>query len=305
MVVAPNLKRRSMTVLIAVGAGLIVAVVLIRVLENPLIFFPPRYPEGFDPPPQSYGLRPEEVWINAADGVRLNAWFFPAANSHKVLLCFHGNAENIGYGLSRTKVLLRLGANILALDYRGYGKSEGAPDEAGVYRDAEAAYRYLTETRGFDPRNIVIYGQSLGGAVAVDLASRRGCGGLIVESSFTSVREMARRVLLIPFLEYAARSRFDSLVKIAAVRAPILIIHGRRDEVVPFSMGRKLFEAAPEPKWFFPVEGAGHNDVLIVGGEECLTRLKSLIEAAPAAPATTAVPEPESVPIQSGGTGSH
>jgi len=288
-----------MTILIAVGAGLIVAVVLIRVLENRLIFYPPHYPDGFVPP-QSYGLHPEEIWISAEDGVKLNAWYFPGANSPRALLCFHGNAENIGYGLSRIKVLSRLGTNILALDYRGYGKSEGSPDEVGIYRDADAAYRYLVEARGFEPQNIVIYDQSLGGAVAIDLASRRACGGLIVESAFTSVREMARRVLVIPFLEYAAKSRFDSVTKIAAVRAPILVIHGASDEVIPFSMGQKLYEAAPEPKWFFPVERAGHNDVFIVGGEEYLARMKSLIEATPAA--TVAVSEPEGISIQSGVT---
>jgi len=300
MVVSPNLKRRSMTVLIAVGAGLIVAVVLIRFLENRLIFFPPRFPEGFDPLPQSYGLPPEEVWISAADGIRLNAWFFPVPDSPKVLLCFHGNAENIGFGLSRTKVLSRLGVNIFAIDYRGYGKSEGSPDEPGVYRDGEAAYRYLVEVRGFEPQNIVLYGQSLGGAVAIDLASRRTCGGLIVESTFTSIREMARRVLRIPLFEYAVKSRFDSATKIAAVRAPILVIHGTRDEVIPFSMGRRLFEAAPEPKQFFTVEGAGHDDVFIVGGEDYLKRMKSLIEATPPAMADTAAAKPGGIIIQPG-----
>jgi len=117
----------------------------------------------------------------------------------------------------------------------------------------------------------------LGGAVAIDLASRRECGGLIVESSFTSGRAMARRMFLIPLLEYVPKSRFDSLAKIAAVRAPILIVHGTRDEVVPSSMGQRLYEAAPEPKWFFAIKGAGHNDVLEVGGELYLKRVKHFL----------------------------
>jgi len=169
--------------------------------------------------------------------------------------------------LEHLKALSRLGAGILALDYRGYGKSEGSPEEAGLYRDADAAYRYLGEQRKVDPRSIVIYGHSLGGAVAVDLASRHECGGLIVESSFTSGREMARRMFLIPFLEYVPRTRYDSILKIPRVRAPILIVHGTRDEVIPFEMGKKLFEAAPEPKFFFPVPGGGHDDILEKGGE--------------------------------------
>lgn len=265
-----------MSLALGLGAGLLLMVVAIRLLENRFIFFPPRYPEGFEPP-ANYGLKPEEVWISASDGVKINAWFFPGSSSPKVLLCFHGNAENIGYGLPRMKTLSRLGVNLLAVDYRGYGKSEGSPDEQGVYRDAEAAHRFLIEAKRFEPKNIIIYGQSLGGAVAIDLASRRECGGLVVESSFTSGRDMARRMFRIPLLEYVPKSRFDSISKISKVRAPVLIIHGTQDEVIPFSMGERLSQAAPEPKWFLRVEGAGHNDVFVVGGEKYLAHLRTLL----------------------------
>ncbi len=269
-----------MNFIIAVVAGLMVAVIFVRLLENRLTYFPPRYPEGFAPP-ENYGLHAEEVWVTASDGVKLNAWFFPNAEAPKVLLYLHGNAENMGYGLGRMKLLSRLAVNLMALDYRGYGKSEGKPDEAGVCRDAEAAYRYLIESRGFTAKDIIVHGQSLGGAVAIDLASRHECGGLIVESSFTSAREMARRMLLIPFLEYAVRSRFNSLAKISRVGAPVLIIHGTRDDVVPFSMGQKLYQAAREPKRFWAVEGAGHNDLMVVGGESYLDQLRWLAGATP------------------------
>jgi hypothetical protein len=269
-------REFAMVTGLGIAMGLVVAVLVIRVLEKHLIYSPPRYPEGFANP-ASYGLRLEEVWIATEDGLRLNAWFLRAPSSPKVLLMFHGNAENIGYGLRRLRVFARLGVNVLALDYRGYGKSEGSPDEAGIYRDAEAAYRYLTEIRQFQPKNIVVYGQSLGGAVAIDLASRHACGSLIVESSFTSGREMARRAFRIPLLEYAIKSHFDSLAKIENVRSPVLIIHGTRDEVVPFSMGQRLYEAAPEPKTFLPVEGAGHNDVFEVGGAKYLETLRTLV----------------------------
>jgi len=251
-------------------------VLLVRLLENHFIYFPPRYPEGFVDPASS-GLRVEEVWLATGDGLRLNAWFLPAPSSPQVLLVFHGNAEDIGYGSERLRVFARLGVNVLAVDYRGYGKSEGSPDEAGIYRDAEAAYRYLTEIRRFAPRNSVVYGQSLGGAVAIDLASRHECGGLIVESSFASGREMARRAFSIPLFEYVPQSRFDSLAKIKNVRCPILIVHGTRDEVIPFAMGQRLYEAAPEPKTFLAVEGAGHNDVFLVGGAKYLESLKALV----------------------------
>ena len=191
---------------------------------------------------------------------------------------FHGNAENIGHGLEHLGFYARLGVNVLAVDYRGYGKSEGSPDEAGVYRDADAAYDYLLQERHIHPQDIFVFGHSLGGAVAVDLASRRECGGLIVQSSFTSAKDMARRTFRIPLFEYIPKSQFNSLEKIRGVRAAILIVHGTRDETVPFSMGQRLFAAAPEPKFFFPVEGAGHNDVVEVGGEDLLEHLKSFLE---------------------------
>lgn len=271
-----RLKRLFMNIAVGIGAGLLLITILVWTFENRLIFFPPRYPQGFSPP-QTYGLDPEEVWLTTTDGVKLNAYFLPAPDSPKVLLWFHGNAENIGMGLPRLKELAQLGVSILEPDYRGYGKSEGSPNEAGVYRDGDAAYRYLVEARHFEPRNIFIYGHSLGGAVAVDLASRHECGGLIVESSFTSVPEIARHIYRLPILEYLPRSRFDSLAKIARVRAPVLIIHGTRDPVVPFEMGRRLYEAAPEPKSFLPIEGAGHDDPSLVGGAAYFNALASLI----------------------------
>lgn len=268
-----------MNLAIGVVAGLLLVVVLIRLFENRFIFFPPRYPEGFASP-QGYGPALggiEEVWMTTDDNVKLNAWFLSDPASPKALLVFHGNAENIGYGLPRLKVFSRLGVSVLAVDYRGYGKSEGSPDEQGVYDDADAAYRYLIETRHFEPKNIFIYGQSLGSAVATDLASRRECGGLVIESSFTSAREVARGSFRIPFLEYVPRSRFDSLAKIARVRAPVLVIHGKIDALFPFTMGRRLYEAAAGPKSWLLVENAGHDDVFQTGGEKYLEVLRRFL----------------------------
>lgn len=266
-----------MRIAIAIVVAFVVTVLLTRILENRLTYFPPRYPAGFLSP-EHYRLQVEEVWMTTEDGVKVSGYFLPQPSSPKVLLWFHGNAENIGFGLEQMEILAKLGINILEVDYRGYGKSEGSPDEAGIYRDADAAYEYLVKTRHFQPRNVIIYGHSLGGAVAVDLASRRECGGLILQSSFTSAREMARRVLPIPLLGYFLKSRFDSLTKIENARVPVLIAHGTRDETVPFSMGQRLYRAAPEPKSFIPVEGAGHNDVLVVAGEQYLRRLREFID---------------------------
>ncbi len=263
-------------VLVAVVVGILIVAATIRVVENRLIYFPPRYPAGF-PAPETYRSDVEDVWLVTADGVRINTFYHSNPASKQVLLWFHGNAENIGYDLDHLRELAQIGVNILAVDYRGYGRSGGSPDEAGVYRDADAAYDYLTEQRHFRAQDIVIYGHSLGGAVAVNLASRRPCGGLIVQSSFTSARAMARRMFGIPLIEYVVKSRFDSLERIREVRAPILIVHGTRDTVVPFSMGQELFTAAPEPKRFFPIQGAGHNNLMEVGGEGYLACLRSIV----------------------------
>ena len=271
------MKRLLTMVLVAIAAGILIAVVTLRVIENHLIYFPPRYPEGF-PPAQTFERDGEEVWLLTEDGVRIDAFYRSNPASKQVLLWFHGNAENIGYDLDHLRALAKIGVNILAVDYRGYGKSEGKPDEAGVYRDANAAYDYLINQRHFRAQEIVIYGHSLGGAVAVNLASRRPCGRLIVQSSFTNARAMARRMLVIPLLEYVAKSRFDSLQKIREVHAPILVVHGTRDEVVPFRMGQQLFRAAPEPKRFYPIEGAGHNNLMEVGGESYLACLASFVK---------------------------
>ena len=222
-VLLPNagvrLKRLAMTVAIGVVAVLLLTAAAIRHFENSFIYSPPRFPEGFIPGP-AFPLPVEDVWLTTQDNVRLNAWYLPSPGSGKALLWFHGNAENIGYALGQALFYSRLGINVLAVDYRGYGRSEGSPNEAGVYRDADAAYDYLVQVRHVQPKNIIIYGHSLGGAVAIDLASRRECGGLIVQSSFTSIRDMARRSFRIPLFEYIPKSRFDSLAKIRRFEPP-------------------------------------------------------------------------------------
>jgi hypothetical protein len=271
-----KLKRFLMLVLIGAAAGILLVVITIRVVENSLIYYPPRYPEGFPPVPSQI-IPVEDLWLTTEDGVRINAFYHPNPSSQKVLLWFHGNAENIGYDLPQMKLLAQIGVNILAVDYRGYGKSEGTPDEAGVYHDADAAYDYLVKQRQIRAQDIFIYGVSLGGAVAVNLAARHPCGGLIVQSSFTNARAMARRMFRIPLIEYVPKSRFDSVQDIRKVRAPILIVHGTRDEVVPFELGQKLFAAAPEPKRFYRVERAGHNDLIDVGGQSYLACLKEFV----------------------------
>jgi fermentation-respiration switch protein FrsA (DUF1100 family) len=243
------------------------------ILEEQMIYFPTRYPDGLwdtEAAALNSGCTIADCSFEAADGVRLHAWMCTPRRAEgltgdMVLLWFHGNAGNLSH---RTELMFRLAdtpARVLIIDYRGYGRSDGKPSEEGLYLDARAAWGYLVDERRVSPDRIVLFGKSLGGAVAVDLATEVVPAGIIVQSSFTSVPDMAARHF--PFVPRALiRTRMDSLSKIADVKAPKLFIHSTADEVAPFEFGRRLYEAAPEPKRFHQVDGAGHNETWAVGG---------------------------------------
>jgi len=204
-----------------------------------------------------------ERWITTSDGVRLHAWYAGAAEGSPVLVWSHGNGGNIAGRADVLAALAAHGLGVLAYDYRGYGRSGGRPSEAGVYRDAEAAYDSERE-RGVPAARIVCFGESLGGAVAIHLATRRPCAGVAVVSTFTSMRDVARRHY--GPLAFLAGDRFDSLGRIGRLTVPLLVAHGDRDEIVPFELGARLFAAANEPKRFFRAPGAHHNDVFASPG---------------------------------------
>ena len=269
----------------AISAAVLCATIAVMMpfLESSMIFYPTAWPDGFwdiEAVARGSGSVIEDCYFSAEDGPRLNAWWCHSAVAENdggmVLLLFHGNAGNLSHRAELVLRLAALPAEVLIVDYRGYGGSEGRASEAGLYRDARAAWRYLTEERGLSEDRIVIFGRSLGGAVAVDLATQVRAAGLIVESSFTSVRDMAVRQF--PFLpRFVIRTRMDSLSKIPAIDSPKLFIHSRSDEVVPYALGRKLFEAAPEPKRFYEVVGAGHNETWLVGGEAYFASLREFL----------------------------
>lgn len=255
----------------------VLLLVLPVIFEKSLIYHPAREHEVTA---RALGLAHESVSLTAEDGVRLDALFLPAPGSRVTVLLAHGNAGNLSHRLDRTIFLqARLGADVLLFDYRGYGRSEGSPDEEGTYRDARAAYRWLTEVRGVGADRVVLFGESLGSAVALNLALQRPCRALVLEAPFTSVPDMARVVL--PFLPRAfVRTQYDNLAQIGRLRVPLLVLHGDRDEVVPFAQGRRLFEAAPEPKRFFAIPGAGHNDTYLVGGDAYWSAVADFVESA-------------------------
>jgi fermentation-respiration switch protein FrsA (DUF1100 family) len=236
-------------------------------------FYPLKYPSGFWDLQSE--LKAEDVWLRTADGVRLHAWWIMAPQAPLVTLYLHGNAGNVTHRFLQIHEITAAGSSVLMLDYRGYGKSGGSPNEHGLYADADAAYQYLRD-RGYNARQIILQGESLGTAVAVDLASRKDCAGVVVEAAFTSGRDVANTVL--PFIGSLLFRGLDSQSKIAKVRAPLLFFHGARDEIIPLKLGRALFNAAPEPKSFAVVPGAGHNDLVETGASSYHEKLHEFYE---------------------------
>lgn len=239
-------------------------------LANRAVYYPHKFPQGL------WNLQPQlgatDVWLRADDGVRLHAWWIPRPAARLATLYLHGNAGNITHRFERIREITAAGSSLLLLEYRGYGKSEGRPSEKGLYADADAGYRHLIDA-GYGPERLVLHGESLGTAVAVDLAARRPCAGVVLEAPFTSGRDVAARVL--PLIGPLLIWSFDSKPKIPFIRAPVLVLHGDRDEVIPFDLGRALFQAAREPKQFWTVTGAGHNNILEVAGARYRERLEA------------------------------
>jgi hypothetical protein len=267
--VRPPSRRSALRAAWGLVRGLLVLFLclclLVMACERRFVFYPMRYPHG------DWDARPagaEDCRLTTSDGLRLHAWWLSAGPDAPVLLWLHGNAGNISHRAENQRLLARSGMSSLLVDYRGYGRSEGKPTEQGIYLDAEAAYDYLTRQRGVPPEHIVAFGQSMGAAAAVHLALVRPVRGLILESPFASARAMARHIMpLLPVWPFV-RTRMDNVGRIRSVRVPVLVLHGDRDEVVPFEQGMQVFEAAPEPKRFYRIEGAGHNDTWVVGGDD-------------------------------------
>lgn len=227
--------------------------------------------------PGSIGLEYESVHLTTTDGVKLAGWFVPAANADVTVLYFHGNAGNISHRLDTIDLYHRLGFNVLIIDYRGYGQSEGRPSEQGTYLDAEAAWHHLVGERQLAPEQIIIVGRSLGGGVAAWLAQQKPAAVLVLESTFTSIPAMAARQF--PFLpvQPLARVQYNTLARLPHLTMPILIVHSPNDEVIPYDHGRQLFEAAPEPKQFVEI-GGGHNDGFLTSRELYSLAFRGFVE---------------------------
>jgi fermentation-respiration switch protein FrsA (DUF1100 family) len=245
---------------------------MLESLVNRFIYYPEPH---WMATPANLGLEAEDVFLSPEAGVQLHAWFFPHPEPLATLLFCHGNAGNVSHRLENVAYLLKIGLQVLLFDYRGYGHSSGQPSELGLYRDAATAWAHLVgraDTVGIPQ---VIFGRSLGGAVAVELAIHVEADALIIESTFTSIRTLAR--LIFPLALPALPVKYNSLSKIGQLKMPLLVIHGEQDELIPFAEGRALFEAASEPKTWYPIHGAGHNDTYLVGGEAYFHRLATFV----------------------------
>jgi hypothetical protein len=256
--------------------SLIVAFALwLRCYEPRMIYYPDR---RIDQTPDRLGLQYEDVFLTTSDGLRINGWFLPASMSRAKLtvLFFHGNAGNISHRFEKLAVLRELGVDAFIIDYRGYGHSQGKPDEQGTYRDAQAAYEYLAQQHKLSPRSIVIYGESLGAAVATDLAAKVDVGGLILEEAFTSVGDVGQKMF--PFLpvRWLVRNKYDTLGKMPRIKVPLLIFHSRDDEFFNLRHAQRLLAAANEPKQLVELRG-GHNDAFLISASTYRAALEKFL----------------------------
>ena len=246
------------------------------ILERFFVYYPTRQ---LTEDPSTLGLPYQDVYLLTEDGIRIHGWFVPQPNAPYTFLILHGNGGNISHRLGWIQMLRDLEANVLIVDYRGYGRSEGKPFEKGLYRDALAAYQWLSKEHIVERTKVILMGESLGGAVAVELAARVQVDGLVLQSTFTSAWDMAKTIMPVGLLQPLTGVTFDSASLIPLIRCPKLFIHGDQDKTVPFRLGRRLFELAQPPKDFYQVPGAGHNDLLLIAGGAYVLRMKAFLDS--------------------------
>jgi len=268
-----GLFMSAIWIVIIIAGAYIAFAGFLFIFQSHYVYFPERV---LSAKPTSIGLNFESVSFETRDGIQLSGWFVPSDNARGVILFCYGNAGNISHRLESIQIFHPLGRSVFIFDYRGYGQSEGKPSESGTYKDAEAAWQYLVEERQVSRDRIIVFGRSLGGAVAAWLAHRHTPGALILESTFTSVPDIAAK--LYPYLPVRLLSRFkyDTAEYLDGVDCPVLIVHSRDDEIMPFSHGQRLFEIAREPKRFLEISGS-HNEGFITSGKHYEEGLNAFI----------------------------
>jgi uncharacterized protein len=258
-----NVKRMLLLVIASLAAGYLLLIAYVYAKQEEMLYFPAREIEAT---PYTIGLEYQDLILRTKDGVDISAWYIPAENARGFLLFCHGNAGNISHRLDSIKIFHSLGLSVLIFDYRGYGKSKGSPDEEGTYHDAEAAWDYLVTVLHSRPEKIVFFGRSLGSAIAAELALRKQAGVLIMESGFTSVPDLGKKLFPHLPVRLISRYQYDSISKVGRIKLPKLFIHSPEDEIVPYEQGAKLFESAAEPKELLKIAG-GHNEGFLLSGK--------------------------------------
>jgi hypothetical protein len=258
-------------ILLASWLGIIA---LAYIFQDKLIYFPDKQ---LSLVPSDLGMPFQEVNITTSDQLTLHGWFIPHETSKATVLFMHGNAGNISHRLESVQIFHDMGLSVLIFDYRGYGLSEGRPSEHGTYMDAEAAWQFLVDQQGMQPEEIIVFGRSLGAAIAIWLAERRTPGLLIAESAFTSVAAMAQH--LYPYLpaRLLTRIHYPSIQRIGNISSPVLIVHSTQDELIPYEFGQLLYNSANQPKSFLQIRG-GHNDGFAITGDEYIAGLRQFIQ---------------------------
>ena len=237
----------------------LVVMLLVYFMQGSLLFLPNLPGRALSATPLDIGLPYQDIAVETSDGITLHGWFVPAENAPLTVLIFHGNAGNISHRLDTINIWHQLGANTFIIDYRGYGQSTGSPSEQGSYRDARGAWKYLVEQRGIPAAQIVLFGRSLGGAVAAQLASEVAPAALVIESSFTSVPDIAADVYAWLPVKLLSRFSYNTRLRASQVSCPVLVVHSRQDDIIPFKHGQAIFAAAHEPKTMLVLHG-GHNE---------------------------------------------
>jgi uncharacterized protein len=273
------LQRRLLSHVVTILIAYLAVLALVRIFESHFIFFP-NYPSRLDGDWHPRGLNVQDVWLTTSDGIKLHAWWIPGENARFTFLAFHGNASNIANRAPVYEFLRSIGANVFAVEYRGYGRSQGKPSESGVYRDADAAYEYVVNAKQIDPKTIISFGQSLGTAVATHLAAHRQVAGLVLEAPFPSASRVAGKVFwFLPGVSLLVHGQFDTKDWIKEIHAPVLIVHCTDDPVIPIQFGQKVFDAANPPKSFLRINGSCHEEASIIAPNRYREALQSFLDS--------------------------
>jgi len=269
--------RGFFTLLIAAASFYVLLALMLFLFQDRMVFLPNMPGRTLTATPKDAGFDFEDVTLETSDGLKLHGWYVPAAQARGVVLFLHGNAGNISHRLDSIAIFHELGLDTLIIDYRGYGRSQGKPSERGIYLDAEAAWHYLVSSRGVAADRVIVFGRSLGGAVAAWLANQYTPAALIIESSFSSALDIARK--LYPFMpvRLITRLEFPVSLHVSRLQCPLLVVHSRDDEIIPFTMAEAIYESAAEPKSLLEIWG-DHNNGFLLSRDRYLSGLNEFIQ---------------------------